>query len=214
MSKSSEDTAATRREILDRLVRCAGDDAVAQVEKIAKLLGTGRLEQGRERLTTLDAQIGGYGIHSRLEADAAGEEPYESNDRPLYRPIDYVIMGLNHPQLEWYARDIAEMACVHVEGVIKRFVERRNLLERFRRSPLGRLLHTKPVKKALPHTVWEDLCWLNREVYTHAKHEFGWRDEAKEERGGHLFTLEEALAIYVIARHLGVEVTQATERAP
>lgn len=216
MSTAPKNSAASHRQIFDRLICYAGRNAPAELEEVTDLLEAGQSEQAHKVLAELDKQIGGYGIHTRLDADAAGWRPYNSSDRSVYRPIDYVIMHLSHPQAEWYARDVAEMACVHVEGTIKRFVEQRNLLERFRRSPLGSLLHKRRVRNALPPTVWEDLCWLNRRVYVHAKHEFGWREDSDEEEGerdGHLFTVEEALAIYLIARHLVVQVVEISNNA-
>ena len=194
---------ASQEGILERLNRYGGDRAVTEIASIVDLLANEQRQQAVERLAALDARIGGYGIHSRLKADAGGRDPYEGRDRQLYRPIDYVIMHLKHSRVEWCARNIAEMACAHIEGIIKRFVERRKLLERFRPSPLGRLLHNGQVRQALPRPLWEDLLWLNSRVYTHVKHEFGFRDEideAEEERKGHLFTVEESLARTVSGR--------------
>jgi hypothetical protein len=151
MAHQSELGPASQEGILERLSRYGDDRAVTEIASIVDLLASERRQQAMERLAALDAQIGGYGIHSRLEADAAGQDPYAIKDRPLYRPIDYVIMHLTHSRVEWYTRDIAEMACAHIEGIIKRFVEERNLSERFRQSSLGRLLHNGRVKRAFPY---------------------------------------------------------------
>jgi hypothetical protein len=212
---SPKNSAADRAEIYERLVRYAGDHAVAHVEEIASLLGEGQVEQAQDYLAKLDAQIGGYGIHSRLEADTAGREPYMTEDRPIYRPIDYVIMHFSHPRPEWYARDIAEMACAHIEGIIKRLVQQRNLPRRLRHKSLGIVLRNEGVEAALPKPLLGDLRWLNGRVYNLVKHEFGLHYSVDEEgeRAGHLFTVEEALAIYVIARHLAVGVREAGDRS-
>jgi hypothetical protein len=172
----------------------------------------GQPQQAIQRLATLDAEIGGFGIHSLADAKEQGTPPYPNEDRPICRPIQYVVRNLRHPDPEWYARDIAEMSCAHIEGLIKRFVERGNLIERFRRRSLGRLLHHHRVEEALPQPLLEDLRWLNSAVYTHVKHDFDSRltDDYEEDRKDHLFSVDEALAIYVIARHLAVEIVQAT----
>jgi hypothetical protein len=68
-------------------------------------------------------------------------------------------------------------------------------------------LHTKNHQ-----LLWEDLCWLNDAVYVHVKHNYAMRHspepgEVEEERKGHLFSVEEAIAIYIIARYLAVGIT-------
>jgi len=201
---------ATRQEITDRLIHYGGTSALEEIATIAQLVQSSSVLSAVERLAVLDANIGGFGIHTLLERGKSKQRSYDTEDRPIYRPIQYVQMYLTAPNFEWRARNAAEMACAHIEGLVKRFVERRNLLERMRSSPLGRLLHQRAVKYALPVSVWEDLCWLNDAVYVQVKHNYSVREieepEEVEERKGHLFSVEEALAIYVISRYLAVEI--------
>jgi len=164
------------------------------------------------RLAALDARIGGFGIHTLIERSQSQQDPYDMQDRPIYRPIQYVRMYLvRRANLEWHTRYVAEMACAHIEGLVKRLADKHNLLERLRSSPLGSLLSQRTIKNTVPGPLYDDLCWLNSAVYVHVKHNYASReyiepDEVEDERKGHLFSVEEAIAIYLIARHLAVGV--------
>ncbi|MCD4737999.1 MAG: hypothetical protein K8R89_01900 [Anaerolineae bacterium] len=206
---------ATHAEIMVRLTRYAGPAAIQEIEEIVQMLQEPSHHAAVECLAALDATIGGFGIHTLLERERLGQELYAMQDRPIYRPIQYVWMVLAQPNFEWRTRYATEIACAHIEGLIKRLAARHNLLEHFRSSPLGNLLHQRGVQNALSQPLWEDLCWLNRAVYVHVKHNYSIReltepDEVEEERKGHLFSVEEAVAIYVIARYLAVGITEVT----
>jgi len=207
---------ATHAEIMGRLTHYAGPPAIQEIEEIAHMLREPSNRTAIERLAAFDAAIGGFGIHILLERERAQQSPYEIKDRPIYRSIQYVWMHLaRHTDIEWHTRYVSEMACAHIESLVKRFADRHNLLKRLRASPLGSLLHQRGVRNALPQLLWEDLCWLNSAVYVHVKHNYSMRylrepDEVAEERKGHLFSVEEAIAIYVIARYLAVGITEAT----
>ena len=207
---------ATHKEIMDRLQHYAGPGAYQEVIAINQMLQVPPIAPAIDRLARLDATIGGFGIHTLLERKLAGQQPYAINDRPLYRPIQYFQKALSEGY-EWRTRNAAEMACAHIEGLVKLLAEKRNLLERLRASPLGTLLHQRGVSNALPQSVLADLCWLNDAVYVHVKHSYSMRelaepDEVENKRKGHLFSVEEALAIYIVARYLAVGITEAMER--
>lgn len=232
---------ATRQEITERLTQYAGTDAWQEIAAIAQMIREhpnhtiaelpddpvaiikeiivhSKIEYANPptepivRLAALDAQIGGFGIHTLVERLQSSQPPYDMRDRSIYRPIEYVWMCLARcADLEWHTRDAAEMACAHIEGLVKRLADKHNLLERLRSSPLGNLLHQRGVRNTLPKSLWDDLCWLNSAVYVHVKHNYASReyiepDEVEEERKGHLFSVEEAIAIYLIARYLAVEI--------
>ncbi len=207
---------ASHKEIIERLNYYAGSEALLRIGQITRLLQEQQNDEAAARLAELDAEIGGFGIHTLQERQRANERPYAIEDRPVYRPIQYVWMFLERSSdFEWHARHTAEMACAHIEGLIKRLAEKRNLLERLRSSPLGSLLHQRAVRKTIPEDLWQDLNWLNSAVYVHVKHNYSLRymmdpDEVEEERKGHLFSTEEAIAIYIIARYLAVGVTRVT----
>jgi len=156
---------ATRQEITERLDRYAGANVLQELAAIAQLLRFSSTQPAIERLAALDATVGGFGIHTLLERDRLAQVPYDIRDRPICRPIQYVQMVLAQPGFEWRTRYAVEMACAHIEGLVKRFAESRNLLERMRSSPLGSLLHQRGVRNALPEALWGDLCWLNDAVY-------------------------------------------------
>ncbi len=67
----------------------------------------------------------------------AREVRYQPADRDVFRPLQYVDMefraAIRFGEMEWRARDIVEMASLHVESLIKR-------IGRVGRMPLGAAL--------------------------------------------------------------------------
>jgi hypothetical protein len=57
----------------------------------------------------------------------------------------------------------------------------------------------------LPPEMFNELIWLNKKVYVFAKHNYDFGDN-ENEAPEHYFELDEAVAVYLIARVLGREI--------
>jgi len=175
---------ATHQEITARLAQYAGPEACQEVAAIAQMIQeqsrkatelsddpetflkqmilNSKIEYAHPpnapiaRLAVLETQIGGFGIRTLVKQLQSKQAPYDMQDRPIYRPIQYVWMYLSRcVDCEWHTRDVAEMACAHIEGLVKRLADKRNLFERLRSSPLGSLLlHQRGVRNALSPSLW------------------------------------------------------------
>lgn len=199
----------TSADIIEHFHRLLGPNADKVVLDATKLLSTSNAEQGLLILRQFDCTIGGFGLHSMIPG-ATIEIPFE---RELYRPIQYIEMVLKSNAPDNFTRHLTEMACAHVEAILKKstrlsFLGR--IQETYRSVPMGKLL-TK-AKHLIPLPLYEDLDWLNK-IYTFTKHEYGedaFPDDAPEE-ATQLFTLSEAIMVYFIARKLVVSLEQPRE---
>lgn len=195
-------------DIIEHFHRLLGPDADKVILNAINLFSTGNAEQGLLILRQLDCTIGGFGLHSLLPG-ATVEIPFE---RELHRPIQYIEMVLKSNASD-FTRHLTEMACAHVEAILKKST-RLSFLSEIRDDkpvPMGALLNR--VKHLIPQPLYEDLDWLNKKVYTFTKHEFGedaFPDD-NSEGNMHLFTLSEAIMIYFIARKLVVSLEQPRE---
>lgn len=194
----------TSADIIEHFHRLLGPDSV--IPNATNLFSTGKTEQGLLILQQFDSTIGGFGLHSLGSEEITFE-------RELHRPIQYIEMVLKSNAPDNFTRHLTEMACAHVEAILKKstrlsFLER--IQETYRSVPMGKLL-TK-AKHLIPPPLYEDLDWLNK-IYTFTKHEYGedaFPDDAPEETT-HLFTLSEAIMVYFIARKLVVSLEQPRE---
>jgi hypothetical protein len=57
----------------------------------------------------------------------------------------------------------------------------------------------------LPLDIFDKMIWLNKKVYVFAKHNYDFGDD-ENDAPDHYFELDEAVAIYLIARVLGKEI--------
>ena len=150
-------------------------------------------ESALRDLMLIDETIPGLGQHNINERTSGGglTGVYSIRDRPIFRPIQYVGSYLQHLSLEWLTRSIVTMSCLHVESSLKR---------RFRiDAPLsiGMILKhgkARSLDADLVETLWE----LNEAVYNKSKHtiEHTYAD-------GHMFSIADSLAVYLICRTLG-----------
>jgi hypothetical protein len=110
-----------------------------------------------------------------------------------------------------FSRYLVDATCAHVEDVLKQ-IARSGLLGRIfaDRLPMGRLLRER-FQNRLPDVLYNDLLWLNDGLYIFAKHDYNipeGADAENEPLDSHLFDLDEAIAAYLIARRLVVELEQ------
>ena len=141
-------------------------------------------------LEELDAQLRGPSL---LTINHDGTGNYDIADREIFRPLQYCriffIKGINDGDLEWQARDIVEMSCLHIEALIKR-------LTGFHRLSLGALLRKPSAKSKLDPEIHEMSCSFAR-IYNDAKHEMS------HDKDTHLFSISDAIFAYFISRALG-----------
>ena len=119
-------------------------------------------------------------------------------DRAIFRPIQYVGIYLRRRSLEWLTRSIVTMSCLHVETSLKR------RLEIDGRLSIGMILKDRKARTLDPDLV-EVLGELNKAVYNESKHtiELAYAD-------GHMFSVADALAVYLICRTLGSRILKGS----
>lgn len=192
---------ATRQEILAHLDRLLGARAQEVVLDATELLCDGKNEQALEILKTYDAQLGGIGLHLH--------PPQRKLSGP-YRALAYIYVPLCSVDVEERTRQIVQHSCGYVEDIVKKMV-RLGILEKMRDDlPLGQMLGR--IKHKVPQLLFAQLKWLNDEIYVFAKHEndFSDRNEPEPE---HYFALDEAIAVYIIARKFVIELSNLTDPA-
>lgn len=191
---------ATRDEIFAHLSRLLGEKSVSIVREVAVLLVTGEKDaqtQALEKLQNYDRELGGIGLHSFVDKRMSG----------VYRPLYYVFLPLCSSTPQEYSRQIIFFACAYLEELLKRMVRKGlwRLDISVRRFPLGKLVNELRNRvKGIPAHLLDELDWLAQSVYNFAKHEFNFEDW--EEPPEHYFELDEAIAVYLIVRKLGLEL--------
>ena len=147
-------------------------------------------------LMLIDETIPGLGQHNineKLEGGAVTAVA-RIEDRPIFRPIQYVGSYLHQRPLEWLTRSIVTMSCLHVENSLKR---------RFQiDAPLSiGMILKRSNARSLDADLVGILRELNQAVYNKAKHsiELTYAD-------GHMFSIADSLAIYLICRTAGSRI--------
>ena len=153
-------------------------------------------ESALRDLMLIDETIPGLGQHNINERTGRGTVTAVARieDRPIFRPIQYVGMYLCHASLEWLTRSIVTVSCLHVENSLKR------QLKVDGRFSIGMILKRGKARSLDPDLV-ETLWELNEAVYNQAKHsiEHAYAD-------GHMFSIADSLAVYLICRTLGSRI--------
>ena len=147
-------------------------------------------------LMLIDETIPGLGQHNINERTGRGTATAVARieDRPIFRPIQYVGSYLQHLSLEWLTRSIVTMSCLHVENSLKR------QLKVDGRFSIGMILKRGKARSLDPDLV-ETLWELNEVVYNEAKHSI--EDTYAD---GHMFSIADSLAVYLICRTLGSRI--------
>ena len=147
-------------------------------------------------LLLIDETIPGLGQHNINER--TGMETVTAvariGDRPIFRPIQYVGMFLLGSPLEWLTRNIVTMSCLHVEAGLKRRLDIEGRLS------IGMMLSRSKARSLDPDLI-EFLWLLNDAVYNKSKHTIE-RTYAE----GHMFSIADSLAVYLICRTLGSRI--------
>ena len=151
-------------------------------------------------LTQIDKTIPGLGRHNINEKTEGGSviAVARIEDRAIFRPIQYVGSHLRRGSLEWLTRSIVTMSCLHVECSLKRRLEIDAPLS------IGMILN-RGKARTLDADLVEVLGQLNEAVYNKSKHsiELTYDD-------GHMFSVADALAVYLICRTLGSRILKGS----
>ena len=183
---------ASRDEIFAHLGNLLGDEAEGVALQTANLAINGESEAATNLLTEYDKSLGGISLEDFKDKRVLG----------VYRPIFYVYLPLRtSSEPQEFSRSIAFHAGAYLEELLKRMV-RLGFFEKItdKRTPLGELVHR--ARNQLPETLHYELNWLAQGVHNFAKHEYNF--EEAEEQPEHYFELDEALAVYLIVRKLGL----------
>ena len=192
---------ASRDEILDHLRQRLGRDAVAIVTQVTHLYQNGRGAEGLQMLLTYDADLGGIGIYC---ASPNTKLP------GVHRALAYVGMCLRDPtNAVNFTRYVVSSSGAYLEELLKKMV-RQGFFEKLTsdRLPLGALV--RKARKTLPPALYQDLDWLAQKVHNYAKHGYNFED-AEGGEPEHAFGLDEALAAYLLARYLGLQLERIIE---
>ena len=148
----------------------------------------------------IDKTIPGLGLHNINERTDAGglTAVARIEDRPIFRPIQYVGMYLQSSSPEWLTRNIVTMSCLHVENSLKR---RLNIEGRL---SIGMIL-TRSKARSLSADLHNVLQELNEVVYNRAKHSI---EVIGVDR--HMFSIADSLAVYFTCRTLGYRLLKDT----
>lgn len=194
---------APKDEIFTHLENALGQEATQIVIQVTSLLRAGETDTALKALKTFDATLGGIGVFMI------------TNKRPqgVYRALAYVEMPLRNPGAENYTRFIIQAACGYLEELLK-YVVRTWPWEKIKSEglPLGALV--KKATKHLPTDLANELSWLSSKVYNFAKHEYNLTDDYGEQQPAHYFQLDEAIAVYLIVRQLGLRLEKLTGKLP
>ena len=139
-------------------------------------------------LMLIDETIPGLGQHNINEKmeDGSVVAVARIEDRPIFRPIQYVGSHLESDPLEWLARSIVTMSCLHVEYSLKRQLKVNGSFS------MGMILK-RGKAQSLDADLAETLRELNKAVYNQAKHSI-----ERTEADGHMFSIADSLAVYLI----------------
>jgi hypothetical protein len=189
-----ESSRASRKEIFLHLETLLGSEACEVSQNAADLFLARKKQEGISVLSGYDAKLGGIGIYQIKDEKLPG----------IYRALTYVLMDLEIERPEDHTRSMVYAACVYLEELLKKLV-RLWPWEAIKSDslPLGTLVNR--IQKRLPAPLFNELTWLSYGVYNFAKHHYNLEDD-EEPEPEHYFGIDEAIAIYLIVRKLGLEL--------
>jgi hypothetical protein len=194
---SSHGQRAPRNEVFAHLENLLGMEAVQIAIQVADLAREENTESALSVLKTYDATLGGIGVYTITDKRPLG----------VYRALFYVELPLHQPGAQNHARFMILSACGYLEELLKHVVHLW-LWEKIKSEglPLGALV--KRASKRLPSDLADELAWLSSKVYNFAKHKFNLENEFGDQEPDHYFQLDEAIAVYLITRNLGLRLEQ------
>ena len=162
-------------------------------------IGTVAVSDGESALRDsmlIDETIPGLGQHNINEKTGRGSviAVARIEDRAIFRPIQYVGMYLQGGPIEWLTRNIVTMSCLHVKNSLKRQLKIDGPLS------VGMILQRSKAR-SLDADLVEFLWELNEAVYNKSKHTI-----ERTYADGHMFSIADSLAVYLICRTLGARI--------
>lgn len=180
------------------------------------------LDAWTKRLYELERSVGGIGAHNvnTLLVDEESKNPaiigtYQSEDRDVFRPIQYCAVLLLSQFVALDTRYLVDNGCGHVESALKRILASltgKSVIER----SMGVVLRDLTKRTELEDDA--EMLEVSRSintVYRRAKHEFATSPSTEavpisssSDLGNHLFTYEEAVITYFGCRIHGLELME------
>lgn len=162
---------------------------VSDVKKLRPIVRTSPPDY--EAFVTFDQHLSGPSI-GILTVNGHGR--YHVADRDVFRPLQYCSMYLRAEQTtrEWTTRETVHMAGLHLESLVKR-------IGRTGPIPLGRALRHVLIRPKLNPVTWQQMVGF-AQIYNAAKH------DVDHPKNTHLFSVEDAVLAYCIARQLGAQL--------
>lgn len=193
---NSKKERASHDEIMLHLKQLLGSTAVDVVNESSLLFLHKKKSEGLIHLTKFDATLGGVGIYSIIDKRPQG----------VYRGFFYVWLPLRRENPQEDTRTMIHSSCSYLEELLKKIV-RTYFWEHIRYDslPLGTLIRRG--KNKIPPKVYDEVDWLSQKIYNFAKHHFNFEND-EEGSPEHYFLLDEALAIYLITRKLGLDLEE------
>lgn len=192
---------ASKNEILDHLNENLGGEALGLIQQIYELLESGKEEAILPLLKEYDKKLGGKYLGKTPGRKFPG----------VYRPLSYISYSFMYPEnIKYEGREIVSTCGAYLEGYLKIMV-RLGFFERFRKYdlPIGALL--RKAKDKLPEKLYEELDWFVRKAHNFAKHEYFLGEQEPPE---HSFEIDEAIALYLVARKLGFDLEKVIGKSP
>jgi len=119
----------------------------------------------------------------------------------VYRPIRYVYMDVcMAANPSGFSRDQAKNACAHIEETVLLYLTTKGIHVN-PKSTLGRMLHS--YASSFDSSLIQQMKTINETVYVRVKHDY---DVGSSKT--HLFSLDDSLMVYFIARKICVALLQ------
>ena len=151
-----------------------------------------------EKYWDADKEIGGLGGHNLPKNPINNPFPYGIK-RSIFRPLQYAASEMDIRDIRGGARHVVQYAGMHLEATTKFYLMLNLKLGKMRNynATLGKVVHKLDQLKLLDEKTTEGLYVFIR-LYNKSKHEVN-MDRTRER----LFTVPDALVIYLAARILG-----------
>lgn len=150
-----------------------------------------------QELVQFDQRLGGPGFSN---VSCQGHGRYHVEDRDIFRPLQYCSryfeLAYEGSEPEWLTRSLVQMSSLHIESLVKRIAGGSQY-------PLGRVLRDIRVRQKIAPDVWLRIDSFTR-IYNEAKH------TVNHPKDTHLFSVEDAIMAYLIARKLAISLYPVT----
>ena len=159
-------------------------------------------------LTRIDREIPGPGIHSAVWNNNRYRYPFSETFEAVLRPLRYIPAYLGQAYREpLFIRAVLQMAGAHLEGCVKSMHRIGSKQVRYPRAPLGSLLRKKSIVGMLNEKTLEAMRTYTDLGVNPAKHNY-----TAGQVSGSLFTFEDAVYGYFLARRFGAAALEASDQ--